>query len=112
MNVSPFVQFLCIAILFLILTPGVLITFPKGTNKYITTGVHAIFFTFVLYLFETRIMEGLTLYTDTGCSMPVPQGTGSPLLGGTNYYFNSSNPTGGSSGCESLTTPQGVNYNY
>jgi hypothetical protein len=112
MYFSSFIIFVCIALLFFVLTPDVLISYPKGTNIYTITGFHAIIFTFILYIFQSTIKEGLTLYTDTGCSMPVPNGTGSPLLGGTNYYFNSSNPSGGSSGCESLTTPQGVNYNY
>jgi hypothetical protein len=112
MDFSPFVQSLYIALLFFVLTPGILFTFPKGVNKYLVTTIHAISFTIILYAIRISVSEGLTLYTDTACSMEVPQGTSSPLIGGTNYYFNSSNPKGGSQGCESLTTPQGVNYNY
>lgn len=41
---------LYVAILFFVLTPGILLRIPKGGSKYMVAGVHALVFAVVLYL--------------------------------------------------------------
>jgi hypothetical protein len=56
-------KILILVVLFVILTPGILWTYPKKTNKYSIALLHAFVFAFVLYLIETfsntPIREGL-----------------------------------------------------
>ncbi len=46
--------------LFFLLTPGILWTYAKKTNKYSIALLHAGVFAFVWYLIHTSIKEGLT----------------------------------------------------
>jgi hypothetical protein len=58
------IKILSLVFLFFILTPGILWSYPKKTNKYSIALLHACVFAFVFYLIETfsntPIREGLT----------------------------------------------------
>jgi hypothetical protein len=65
---------LYVAILFFLLTPGVLLRIPKGGSKYAVAGLHALIFGVILYLtrrFVWRLSASLEGFdATTGDSTP------------------------------------------
>jgi len=104
---------LFVAILFFVLTPGILLSLPSKGSRFVIAAIHAIIFAIIIYFIHKDVEEGLTLYSDDICSVRHPTGTAGPVTGLANYYYNPKNENGGSSGCETITIPTGQNnFNY
>jgi hypothetical protein len=51
------VSFLYSALLFFLLTPGILVTLPKGGSKTVVAATHALVFAVVCYLTHKRVVR-------------------------------------------------------
>jgi len=52
-------SFLYSALLFFALTPGILVTLPKGGSKMVVAATHAVIFAIVCHLTHRRVMRYL-----------------------------------------------------
>ena len=50
---------LCLAVLFFVLTPGILVSLPKGGSKRMVAAVHAVVFALVFHLLHTMVWKGM-----------------------------------------------------
>jgi len=48
-----------IAVLFFVLTPGILVSLPKGGSKRMVAAVHAVLFALVFHLLHTMVLKGM-----------------------------------------------------
>jgi hypothetical protein len=48
---------LAVAVLFFVLTPGVLLSLPRGGSKYVVAAVHAVVFGLVFHLIHKSLMK-------------------------------------------------------
>lgn len=56
-------MFLFVAILFFVLTPGVLVTLPPKGSKLVVALVHAIIFAVVLFLIHRNVVHSIDMKT-------------------------------------------------
>lgn len=59
------------AVLFFVLTPGILVTLPKGGNKMTVAAVHALVFGLIFY-FSNKLVVHLSEGFKEGCSLGSP----------------------------------------
>jgi len=86
------------ALLFYILSPGILINLPLKLNKWLRAGVHAILFAFFLHgsfshFYEGMVSVGQTTYTPDPTSMTNPSGP-PPVSNCTEMTLNKTNNEG------------------
>ena len=53
------------AVLFFVLTPGILVSLPKGGSKRMVAAVHAVVFVLVFHLLQTMVWKGMEGFLGT-----------------------------------------------
>jgi len=72
----------CIAFLFFLLTPGILLRLPKGGSKMMVAATHAVLFALVFHLVQTMVWKGMEGFSSS--SAPTAnQAAGALSTGGT-----------------------------
>lgn len=72
------------ALLFFLLTPGILVRLPKTGNKYTVAGVHALIFSLLLYGMHHMTIRSMHLmrdgFTDEACTTGTNEDGGDYML--------------------------------
>ena len=72
-------SFVYVAVLFFVLTPGILLSLPPKSSKWVVALVHAIVYTVILtftYYPVSQLVNGLSLYNSSNnCSCKGKNGT-------------------------------------
>lgn len=86
---------LAIAVLFFVLTPGVLVSLPSGKGKFVVAATHAVIFALVFHFTNKAVLNFTQQYELFEGAAPACAAPGSKPADGASCCLGSVNPTTG-----------------